>query len=322
MQRTKIEWCDYTWNPVSGCLHNCEYCYARVLSRRFSGDVRMNLQSPECKEIYKGIYELESKFINEKGNSLQFPFGFAPTFHKYRLSKPEILKTKANIFCCSVSDLFGDWVPDEWIEQVFEVAKANPQHNYLFLTKNPNRYILLAEKGVLPKGDNFWYGSTATNPNVPVFFSNVYHTFVSIEPILEPFGEPSEPSEFLENVDWVIMGAETGNRKNKIVPQAEWINSITEKCKKHHIPVLMKDSLISVVGEENMCREFPSELKRQEYSAKNKARYVTGCAECGKEYNKNNMTSIVEKKGRRGNAKTVGYVCDNCIADFNRRFKI
>ena len=317
MQKTKIEWCDYTWNPVSGCLYNCEYCYARAGSRRHSGDVRFNLQSEQCKEVGDGIYELESKFINEKGNSLQFPFGFAPTFHKYRLSKPEMIKTKANIYVGSVTDLFGNWVPDEWIEQVIKVAKENPQHNYLFLTKNPQRYVLVAE--LFPREDNFWYGFSVTDSDgYDLLAMKDRKIFVCFEPLLD------DVSGFLINAlrfDWAIIGAETGNRKGKVVPKEEWIQNIVNYCDKHGIPVFMKDSLISIVGEENMRREFPPELLRQEYSAKNKARYVTACAECGKENNKNTMTAIIERKGRRGKAETFGYVCDSCIDEFNRRFK-
>lgn len=321
MQKTKIEWCDYTWNPVSGCLHNCEYCYARVFSRRFSGDVRLNLQSEQCKEVGNGIYELESKFINEKGNSLQFPFGFAPTFHKYRLSKPEKLKTKANIFVGSVTDLFGDWVPDEWIDKVFDAAKANPQHNYLFLTKNPRKYYDLFCEDRLCKGDNFWYGISMTNRDGGLPMMTEHNLFISCEPLLEDIAPLFPLYNFYRYVNWVIIGAETGNRKGKVIPTPGWINDIVSYCDEHNIPVFMKDSLIPIVGEDNMRREFPPELLRQEYSAKNKARYVTTCAECGRESNKNTMTAIIEKKGRRGKAETFGYVCDSCIDKFNRRFK-
>lgn len=321
MGKTKIEWSDYTWNPVTGCLHNCEYCYARVFTKRFSGDVRLNYADEQTIKDDKGRFILEKPFVAQSGGILSFPFEFAPTLHKYRLQDPANWKSGQNIFVCSMADLFGEWVPDEWIVQILEIAKANPQHNYLFLTKNPNRYVSLAEKGVLPKGDNFWYGSTATDPSMSVFFSNVYHTFVSIEPILEPFGEPREPSEFLENVDWVILGAETGNRKNKVTPQAEWINNITDKCYKHHIPVFMKDSLISIVGEENMRREYPKELHRHVLSEYNKQRWVTVCSSCGKEYAKKKMTAILTRRARGETAKALGYICDDCIDDFRRMFK-
>ena len=84
---------------------------------------------------------------------------------------------------------------------------------------------------------------------------------MSIEPLLKPID-----IRYLINVrylDWVIIGAETGNRKDKIVPKKEWIDAIVNECKMHSIPVFMKDSLIPVVGEANMLRQFPAGLEGQ-----------------------------------------------------------
>ncbi|MCL2461960.1 MAG: phage Gp37/Gp68 family protein, partial [Defluviitaleaceae bacterium] len=79
-----------------------------------------------------------------------YPFYFKPTFHRYRLGEPARMKKPKNIFVCSMADMFGDWVPDEWIKAVFEACEAIPRHRYLFLTKNPARYKALAMAGKLP----------------------------------------------------------------------------------------------------------------------------------------------------------------------------
>lgn len=160
------------------------------------------------------------------------------------------------IFVCSMADLFGDWVPDKWIEEVFKACEKAPQHHYLFLTKNPERYKKLADKGKLPQKDNLWYGSTITNKKMKAFSSLNYNTFVSVEPLFEPVNLCDASCV---NPNWVIIGAETGNRKDKILPQKEWIDDITAYCDLCKIPVFMKDSLIPIVGEENMRREFPWE---------------------------------------------------------------
>lgn len=141
-----------------------------------------------------------------------YPFGFTPTFHEYRLNDPLTKGFGKTIFVCSMADLFGDWVPDEWIKKVFDACKAASGHRYLFLTKNPARYIRLYEAGLLPAGDEFWYGSTTTERDVPMFWSDEHHTFASIEPILGPLGNPKK--DIMESMDWFILGAETGNRKD------------------------------------------------------------------------------------------------------------
>lgn len=260
MNKSKIEWCDSTWNPVSGCLHDCPYCYAKKIAERFKpnqADTSLIFAGTEKKPIIISCeeYELTQQFRGSNGRVMAYPFGFAPTFHKYRLDEYKN-KSARTIFVCSMADLFGDWVPEQWIDDVFAACAEAPQHRYLFLTKNPKRYIELAEKGKLPTNDNMWYGSTATDDNMPFFYSEEHNTFVSVEPIQE---EIHTGTTFTENIytDWIIVGAETGKRKDKVVPQKEWIEIIVDTCKAGNIPLFMKDSLIPIIGEENMVREFP-----------------------------------------------------------------
>lgn len=248
MDKTKIEWCDSTWNPVTGCLHGCPYCYARSMVRRFGWDDYEQLNT-----------ELIDPVVDGNGKRIAYPTGFTPTLHRYRLSDYE-KKAGRTIFVCSMADLFGEWVPDSWIEEVFAACERAPQHRYLFLTKNPDRYITLARKGKLPERDNMWFGSTTVDPDATIYCGKKYNTFVSVEPILCDFtGEIDVENMKVGFVQWVIIGAETGNRKGKVVPEKSWIDAITAACDELHIPVFMKDSLIPIVGEENMRREFPWE---------------------------------------------------------------
>lgn len=276
MNKTKIEWCDSTWNPVTGCLHGCEYCYARNIAERFKGcDVgstygeysqatwkRVNPNSP----LSEAIFEVDKKCppINirfdidkqiHKTSIAPYPWGFQPTLRRDHLSDFEKKKGRT-IFVCSMADLFGSWVPDSWIEEVFEACEKAPQHRYLFLTKNPQRYIDLALKGKLPAKDNMWYGATATTPNAQFFYGGAWHTFVSIEPILRDYsGEIEHMCDTF--AQWVIVGAETGKRKGKVIPEKNWIEAIIKTCIETNISLFMKDSLIPIVGEENMFRELP-----------------------------------------------------------------
>jgi protein gp37 len=247
MNKTKIEWCDSTWNPITGCLHGCEYCYAVRIAKRFGGGEAWDRGCCYSRDLHVLFTKPEKPY----------PFYFEPTLHSYRLDEPNKIKKQQNIFVGSMADIFGDWVPDEWISNVFEACGSAPQHRYLFLTKNPKRYMELQEKVLLP--DRHWYGYTAaTEKDLWIVKHaeevNIKNLFISIEPIQESI---SLAISTHCPADWVIIGTETGNRKNKAIARAEWIDEIKSNCSSANVPVFMKDSLVSIVGEENMRREFP-----------------------------------------------------------------
>ena len=247
--KTKIDWADATWNPVTGCLHGCEYCYARRMVERFGG------MAPDEK-----CHELNERNHDSRGKADPYPFGFAPTIHRYRMNQPKKWMEPRTIFVCSMADLFGDWVPDSWIEEVIQACIDAPQHRYLFLTKNPARYEALYNKGILPaEGVNglseVWLGSSAPTPETQFFFNRCARTFVSIEPILRPFHDTGNGACY---VDWVIVGAETGNRKDKVIPKKEWIMEIADHCRNAETPLFMKESLREIMGDD-FRQEFPWE---------------------------------------------------------------
>lgn len=237
MKNTKIETYDSSWNPVTGCLHGCRYCYARSIATRFAG-------------------------------GKAYPEGFRPMLHEDKLDQPSKWKKGRRIFVCSMADLFGSWVPDEWITKVFDACRAAPQHTYFFLTKNPERYFALMEKGLLPDLPNFWYGTTVTGSGDRfAWFDRFANWYLSVEPLLSPMGTygcgPAEAGAMEKGAlpppgtlpGWVIIGAETGNRKTRVVPEKRWIDDFVAQLP--GVPVYMKPSLLSIMGEENMRREFP-----------------------------------------------------------------
>ena len=256
MNKTKIDWADMTWNPVTGCLHDCPYCYARKIARRFAarldpdpghgfGDSDYYGEECEVSGIHDNYY-----LFNLQNKNNPYPYGFDPTIRRHRLDEPSQIKKPQNIFVCSMADLFGKWVPLEWIKEVFGACVKAPQHRYLFLTKNPNWYFEILSKEKAP--DNFWFGSTITNGHTPFFYSRSHNTFLSIGPIQDSFG-------FFDHkkfVDWVIIGAETGNRKGKINPKREWINGIVNQCRDMNVPVFMKNSLLDI-WKEPLIQEYP-----------------------------------------------------------------
>jgi protein gp37 len=265
MNKTKIEWADYTWNPVTGCLHGCPYCYARGIARRFAGGgygKEMDMFIAKYKDdAFKPPYDLsEPQLAPTKDGwyrEAPYPFGFEPTLHRYRLKEPRQCKEPQRIFVVSMGDLFGGWVPDKWIEEVFRACEAAPWHTYLFLTKNGVRYEQL---GLLPDNKNFWYGTTRTGTNRKLECGSADHgnAFLSIEPILAPLDEGTLNA--IEYWSWVILGAETGNRKGKVIPERAWVEDIVRNCDAAGVPVYMKESLEPIMGY-HMRREFPEGLK-------------------------------------------------------------
>lgn len=186
----------------------------------FKGDIRFHLSDERIHiDEERSLYVITTP-LAKNGSSVPAPTGFYPTLHPYRLQQV-IQKIKpANIWVCHSGDLFGEWIPTEWILQVFEAAKQAPWHNYMFLTMNPNRYEELLETGVLMPTDNFWYGTRLTERG-NVFTADGYHTFLCIEP-MRLFAERME----IPNVEWILLG---GYGKLK----RSWIESVMERKRKH-----------------------------------------------------------------------------------------
>lgn len=204
-----IGWAAYSWSPVTGCKIGCDYCYARKMAERF-------------------------------GQS------FEPTFHPERLKAP--INTPVpnvgnnRVFVCSIGELFGSWIPDEWIERVFEVVRANSQWTFLFLTKCPERLP------VLDWPQNTWIGATIDRQErvdaVTDAFNKIINTrtnlFVSCEPLLEDL---ELYPELMETLDWIIIGA-LSKGKTKVQPEAIWVENILNEARDYEIPVWMKDNLV------------------------------------------------------------------------------
>jgi len=236
MKKTKIEWCDSTLNPVVGCTFGCPFCYAKRLNDRFG-------------------------FVEDFAKPQFFPERLKQLDEK----KPQI------IFMDSMSDI-ADW-EDEWISAVDKAIEKNPQHNYMFLTKRIGVISRTKSKNVfsLINRANVWLGITITNnADMEERMYELYRLgnlnckkFISFEPLHEYIKDTL--LHYFENIDWVIIGAETGNRNGKIIPQYYWLNNILyyAKTRMPQIPVFMKESMLKTAVEENVLREFPKSFKNQ-----------------------------------------------------------
>lgn len=274
MNKSKIDWCDYTWNPVTGCYHGCSYCYAKRVAERFGKKFPDYSGYPID---HNGCHIIDSQFIDTP-----YPYIFEPTLHAYRLDEP-IRKTKgAKIFVCSMADLFGEWVPDEWIEDVFKTVNKCPQHTFMFLTKNPRKYGFLNGKFYnynCKWPENACFGTTITKQEDAKRIRDLPYgsakTFLSIEPMIGPvdlsFYLPKPTTRCKcsycghhadnysshcqhcgknggysgsfrkQPINWVIIGAQTG--PGAIPTKPEWVQSIIDQCRAAGVPVFLKDNL-------------------------------------------------------------------------------
>lgn len=329
MNRSRIEWCDHTLNIITGCLSGCQYCYARGMTARFTGDIRYNKTKaslfgddpePIKGQEGKACYVLDHPFIDENGKQVIYPFGFEPTFHRYRLDILDKLKSGNNIFVGAMTDMFGPWVPDSWIMEVLEACKAHEKNNYLFLTKFPGRYEAMAHE--LPIQRQYWYGTTITQ-NKDLWrldkLPSRGNTFLSMEPILEKmFIAPED----LKGIRWLIIGAETGRRKGKVIPEFDWVKRVVLMADNFGIPVFMKDSMIPIVQEKNMRREYPPELENKPLSDKVNRKINAECIDCGKTFRRSGMVTLSAKVGRGGRSKAVCTMCRKCYVLWCRYHKL
>lgn len=245
-----ISWAGWSWNPVTGCLHGCDYCYARDIatSQRFAS---------------------------------AYPAGFTPLFHCERLDAPAntIIPIKyrdedhkpcglgdckpcayKRVFVCSMADLYGRWVPDEWIEKVHASMLRSPQWQYILLTKFPARYVGLE----LP--DGAWVGTSVDEQKRVRIAQEAFAKlpdnvikWLSLEPLREHL-EFDDLSMF----DWVVIGAQTASTQPDgfhppFAPEFDWVVDIYQKARAAGCKVHFKPNLIDGKSRDWVGMRFPDE---------------------------------------------------------------
>lgn len=311
--RTKVEYTEKVWNPITGCMNKCSYCYAPGMCSRFSGDIRAN-KAAGGYEKDGDMYILKEAMLDENGKKINYPFGFEPTYHPYRKDVLESYKTGTNILVASMGEMFGPWVSDDIILEVFEMCREFPQHNYMFMTKHPERLYDLAEKGMLPKDSNFWYGTSCTGNCKDAFRSNAYNCYIAFEPLLE---DPEITAVQLNGIKWVIIGAQTRKqtvRKTTGILEEDWVDRINKECDLKGIPVFHRRTMVDYV--ETVRHEYPAEMTVEKLSERREELQTANCCMCGTKGRKNKMAQIFAKTERKAFPKLVTYMCDHCYTEF------
>ena len=309
MFQSKLGWIDGQWNPITGCFRKeCKWCASRKYAARSKGDYRLNLRNGKY-HIENGFYVLNEPFISETGSSLSMPFGFEPTYHKYRLEFLDSLKGSKNLLVCGEGELFGPWVPEIYITDILDACEAHPKNHYLFLTAYPERYHTLAKKGLLPNGDGFWYGASYTKgflTEAHTYLDNNYHRFLVVMPIMGP-------TLVSGDVEWVIIGADNRRTAEKIIPSAEWITELVYECRRQDIKVFTDRESDALIPEEDQQHDIPDILQKKLSGDKWELRFSTQCAGCKKKLLKADMFTISARRKRGGQAKTIMHLCEECF---------
>ena len=207
-------------NLVIGCTVGCDYCYARNNVKRYH--MIDDFSKPE---FYPGKLRLMEK------------------------PRPQ------NFLLTGMSDLCV-WKP-EWLEEVLAKMRANPQHQFLFLSKRPDLLNIDCEL------DNAWFGVTVTRRadlwRIDALRKNVRakHYHVTFEPL---FDDPGEVD--LQGIDWLVVGTMTGAQSRKVHTDPAWARSLTEQAHVRNIPVFWKEDLLPIMGEESMVQELPEPFNK------------------------------------------------------------
>lgn len=210
MAQSSIEWTEMTWNPTTGCTKisaGCKFCYAEIMSKRLKA---MGL------EKYKD--------------------GFKVRIHPDQLNIPYSWKSSKVVFVNSMSDLFHKDVPLYFIKEVFTVMNENPQHVFQVLTKRADRLLDVHKE--LRWTHNIWMGVSVEDERVMHRIDLLRKVkakvkFLSCEPLIGPL-----PKLKLKNIDWVIVGGESGHRPRPM--EAQWVLDIQDQCKREDVAFFFK----------------------------------------------------------------------------------
>ena len=253
MYNSKIEWTEATWNPLRGCARvseGCRFCYAERVADRFSGEG----------QAYEGL--------TTRGKDGQPRWNNEIMLVPHMLKKPLSWKQPRRIFVNSMSDLFHEKVPFDYIQQVFDVMRQASWHEFQILTKRAERLAELAPQ--IDWSPNVWMGVSIEDSRVidrADALREVPATirFLSLEPLIG-----SIPNLNLKGLDWAIIGGESGNEARIMEP--EWAIDLLNQCRSANVPCFIKQMGTQWAKRQGSkswkgddFSEFPEALQVREY---------------------------------------------------------
>ena len=253
MYNSKIEWTEATWNPLRGCARvseGCRFCYAERVADRFSG----------TGQPYEGL--------TTRGKDGQPRWNNEIMLVPHMLKKPLSWKQPRRIFVNSMSDLFHEKVPFDYIQQVFDVMRQASWHEFQILTKRAERLAELSPK--IDWSPNVWMGVSIEDSRVidrADALREVPATirFLSLEPLIGPI-----PNLDLAGLDWAIIGGESGNQARIMEP--EWAVDLLNQCRSADVPCFVKQMGTQWAKRQGSksrkgddFSEFPEALQVREY---------------------------------------------------------
>jgi protein gp37 len=214
MAETSIEWTDATWNPVAGCTiltAGCTNCYAMRMAARLEA---------MGTEKYRGLTRKSGRRAVWTGKI---------RLDHASLNTPKTWSKPRKVFVNSMSDLFHDDVPIEFIARVWDVMKNTPRHTYQILTKRPERMAQVLAQPPFEILPNVWLGTSVEDDRVLHRLDAIRQVpaairFVSLEPLIGSLAEGD-----LTGIDWAIVGGESGPRAREMKP--EWVAEIEAMCR-------------------------------------------------------------------------------------------
>lgn len=279
--RSKIEWTDASWNPIRGCTKvspGCKHCYAATFAERFRG---------------------------VKGNA--FEQGFDLRLVPEKLQVPLEWKQPRLVFVNSMSDLFHEGVPEDYIVQVAEVMMQASWHTYQVLTKRSERMrdLLNSRLGFAAQAPHIWWGVSVEDrkygtPRIAhLQAANASVRILSLEPLLEDLGEIS-----LTGINWVIVGGESGMRARPF--DVGWARSILRQCREQHVACFVKQLGRRPVSDHSPLNlrswkggdwdEWPADLRVREYPAQRDHSGATDEAAPAAQLRRDTMTDSADRR--------------------------
>lgn len=211
--KSAIEWTDASWNPATGCTKvspGCAHCYAERIAERLRG-------------------------------TKAFPVGFDLALHKDRIDIPRRWRKPRRVFVNSMSDMFHEEIPFEFIDSVFSTMMETDHHIYQILTKRPERLRSWAKSRTFEFPSHIWIGVSVENQYwtkriPPLLGVSAEVRFLSCEPLLKPLSLRQTIKS--GGIHWVIVGGESGPQARKI--DASWVRTIRDECLASGVPFFFK----------------------------------------------------------------------------------